>query len=153
MLAEETGQDPALTMLSAVFLGAAAVASIGCLGVSVVRRGGLRAETPARTWRDAALACLAGAAALYAFGLLKGYRRVEDEARVCGMARYGDPVVSEVLPKDDLLPLSSRCTWSDGYTIEFVPWLVNPGLVLSLAGTAIALVLAAIRYEQERRDN
>ncbi|MGE7435105.1 hypothetical protein [Kitasatospora sp. NPDC001175] len=151
-LAEETGQSPGLTLLTALFLAAAAAALLVHLCAAVARRGSLRAATPTSSWREAAVSCLATAAVLYAFGLLKGYRRVEDEARVCGLARYGDPAESDVLPKDSLLPLSSSCTWSDGYSIEFVPSFVNPGLALSLAGAAVAVVLAAIRHEQSRRN-
>ncbi|MGK4585985.1 hypothetical protein [Kitasatospora sp. HPMI-4] len=139
-------------MLTALFLAAAATALLVHLCAAMVRRGGLRVATPMSAWRDAAVGCFAAAAALYAFGLLKGCRRVEDEPRVCGPARYGDPAESEVLPKGSLLSLSSGRSWSDGYGIEFVPSFVNPAPALSLVGAAVAVLLGAVRHEQSRRN-
>ncbi|MFI9275267.1 hypothetical protein ACIGXM_31830 [Kitasatospora sp. NPDC052896] len=71
MLAEETGQSPGLTLLTALFLAVAATALLVHPCAATVRRGSLRAATPTSAWREATVSCFAAAAALHAFGLLE----------------------------------------------------------------------------------
>ncbi|MEU0392882.1 hypothetical protein ABZ208_08940 [Streptomyces sp. NPDC006208] len=135
-LATDTGQN-SLVALAVILCGMLTlIALCAYLLPRIIRRGSFRAPTLAATLRDAAIVCATLALAVHVYGLMC-YLRLENEFYTCGPLRRAAP--ADFLGMDEsLVPVSSVCRWSDGYTHDFVPAFVNPAIATLLALAVIA---------------
>ncbi|MFI1398920.1 hypothetical protein [Streptomyces sp. NPDC020681] len=147
-LATDTGQNPVSMLI--VIVAVPALLGLGAylLPPFVTRRSAV-------TWRDVAVLCGTAALAVYAYGVLCCLR-LESAYHACMIERYGRPEMPGTPPltsnHDSLIPVSSTCTWADGRTLDFVPWVVNPAVVvLLLAAVASGAVAVRRRAEAGRR--
>lgn len=150
-LATETGQH-SLLLVAMALLGLI-ILMVLCvyLFASVLSRGSLRAPTEAGTWRDASVACVTVALALYVYGVLC-VLRLENAYHTCSLERFGrpdghGPSPTLTVAEDSLVPVGSVCEWSDGYTLDFVPWFVNPAIGVLLVAAVGSAVLAVMHRE------
>lgn len=152
-LATETGQNFA-TAGMIVLLGLI-VLTVLCVYLfsTAIARGRRRPSTPGGMFRDAAVLCATVALALYVYGVMC-YLRLESAYHTCMLERYGSPGTAGTpafeTNEDSLLPVSSTCTWSDGYTLDFVPAFVNPAIALLLAAALASGVVAGRAVLSER---
>ncbi|MER7661315.1 hypothetical protein [Streptomyces sp. NPDC096193] len=140
VLATDTGQNLPATAL-VVVLGVIALFPLcGHLVTTVIARRGLRAPTGPGTARTVALWCLTLALGLYVYGVLCCVR-LENAYHACMLERYGRPGLSGgpalVSNHDSLFPVASTCTWSDGYTLDVVPFFVNPLTAVLVCGAVV----------------
>ncbi|MGW7363078.1 hypothetical protein ACWGI8_06500 [Streptomyces sp. NPDC054841] len=124
----------------------------------MIARRGLRAPTTAGTFRDVAVLCATVALALYVYGVMC-YLRSGTASYTCMLERYGASGISGTPPlesnHDSLIPVSSTCTWSDGYTLDFLPFFVTPVaavlLVIAVCSVGLALGYAGAVRDLSRR--
>lgn len=156
-LATDTGQN--ILVLGGMTLLGLIILMVLCvyLFASVLSRGSLRAPTEAGSWREASVACVTVALALYVYGVLC-VLRLENAYHTCTLERFGDPNGSGSLSvtltdsEDSLVPVGSVCEWTDGYTLDFVPWFVNPAIGVLLAAAVGSAVLAVMHREDATAD-
>ncbi|WP_129669608.1 hypothetical protein [Phytoactinopolyspora endophytica] len=99
-------------------------------------------------WLEGAILFSSVGYAVYGWGLMVGFdTRPYRPCMSANPAPGGQPARIE----DSLLPVSHRCVWADGTTIDLVPLWMNLTVFTCIAGTAVCFALAIYAVLRFRR--